>query len=83
MSVKSTSHEAAQRKVWQSELKLLDKNQRAVERDFNRARAPLAKAAKAAAKKLAAFDARASRQLPRTVKAIERRRGILKGKLGL
>ena len=83
MPAKSTSHEAAQRKVWQTELKLLDKNQRAVERDFKQARAPLAKAASIAAKKLAAFDARTARQLPRTVKAIERRRGILKGKLGL
>lgn len=83
MPAKSTSHEAAQRKVWQTELKLLDKNHRAVVRDFKEARKPLAVAAAAAAKKLAAFDARSNRQLPRTLKAIERRRGILTGKLGI
>jgi hypothetical protein len=83
MSKKSTSHEAAQRKVWQSELHLLAKNEKAVVRDFKQARAPLEKAAKLAAKKLAAFEARSNRQLPRTLKAIERRRGILNGKLGL
>jgi hypothetical protein len=83
MPSKSTSHEAAQRKVWQSELSLLAKNEKAVLRDFRQARAPLDKAAKLAAKKLAAFDARSNRQLPRTLKAIERRQCILKGKLGL
>lgn len=83
MSAKSTSHEAAQRKVWKTELKLLQKNHRAIERDFKVARAPLAKEAASAIKKLQAFDARMERQLPRALKAIERRSGILRGKLGL
>lgn len=83
MPAKSTTHESAMRKVWLSELKVIDAQQRKVERDFGAARKPLAKAAAEAAKKLAAFDARANRQLPRALKAIERRRGFLKGKLGL
>lgn len=83
MSAKSKSHEAAQRKVWKAELKAIDANRRKVLRDFDSARRPLAKAARDAASKLAAFDKRASRQKPRVLTNIERRRGILVGKLGL
>ncbi len=83
MPAKSTSHEAAMRKVWKAEIKTLDSSRHKVTRDFNAARGKLVKAAQAAAKKLTAFDKRAAKQQPRALANIDRRVGILNGKLGL
>lgn len=80
---KSTSHDAAQHKQWQAELKTLNAAQRKVTRDFAAARKPMAKAVLDAERKLSAFDKRAAKQQPRALSNIHRRRGILHGKLGI
>jgi hypothetical protein len=83
MSAKNTSHDAAQHKVWKADLKTLDAAQRKVLRDFTAARRPLAKAVQTATARLAAYDKRAAKQQPRALSNIQRRRGILHGKLGI
>jgi hypothetical protein len=79
----SKTHESAQRKVWKAELKTLASQARKIRRDFAAARRPLLIAATKANAALAAFDKRKALQQPRALSAIDRRRGILVGKLGL
>lgn len=79
----SKTHLSAQRKVWKAELKTLEVQARRINRDFDAARRPLEAAARKAAAALARFEKRATRQQPRALAAIQRRRGILIGKLGL
>lgn len=80
---KSLSPEEAQKRVWKSDLKTLEKQRRKVARDFTAARKPLKKAFLQARRKLDAFDAREEKLRPRAVANIDRRIGILKGRIGI
>jgi hypothetical protein len=77
------SHDAAQKRVWKADLKSLEASRRKVGRDFDAARKPLYKAFLAARRKLDAFDTREEKLRPRAVAKIDRRIGILKGRIGI
>lgn len=77
------SHDAAQKRVWKSDLKQLESMRRKVGRDFDAARKPLYKAFLAARRKLDAYDKREEKLRPRAVAKIDRRIGIVKGRLGI
>lgn len=77
------THDAAQKRVWKSDLKHLETMRRKVGRDFDAARKPLYKAFLAARRKLDAFDKREEKLRPRAVAKIDRRIGIVKGRLGI
>ncbi len=79
----SLTPEEAQKRVWKSDLKNLEKQRRKVGRDFTAARKPLAKAFQQARRKLDAFDAREAKLRPRALSNIDRRIGILKGRIGV
>ena len=87
MSAKSSelpaSHDAAQKKVWKADLKQLESMRRKVGRDFDAARKPLYKAFLSARRKLDAYDKREEKVRPRAVAKIDRRIGIVKGRLGI
>ena len=77
------THDAAQKRVWKSDLKTLESMRLKVDRDFDAARKPLYKAFLAARRKLDAFDTREEKQRPRAIAKIDRRIGITKGRLGI
>ena len=79
----SASPEAAQVRVWKAELKDLAKQRRKVIRDFTTAWSQLNKAAKAANRALAVFEAREKKTKPRALASIDRRVGILHGRIGI
>lgn len=90
MPAKSTSPEAAQRKVWLAELKTLETNRRKVTKDADAARRAARLEVQAAMKALntARFksqriDAKILKAESAGVKAIDRRMAILRGRLGL
>lgn len=77
------SHDAAQKRVWKQDLKQLESMRRKVGRDFDAARKPLYKAFLAARRKLDALDKREEKLRPRAIAKIDRRIGIVKGRLGI
>lgn len=90
MKTKSTSPEAAQKKVWKAELKQLESARRKVSRDitaeFNRSEKDLKtleKSLLSARKKHKATAIRLERQERRQLADIERRIGFLKGRIGI
>jgi hypothetical protein len=80
---KSTSPEAAQRKVWSNELKTTEANRRKVAKDYDKERDRLWKAFMAARKKLDAFDLKMETGKPRALAKFDDRIAVLKGRLGL
>lgn len=82
-SESSPTHDAAQKRVWKADLKTLESMRRKVGRDFAAARKPLEKAFLAARRKLVAFEKREEKLRPRAVAKIDRRIGIVKGRLGI
>lgn len=83
MPAKSKSPEAAQRKVWQAELKQLEAAGRKVTKDHSREFTRLQAEVKKAQKKLDAFRIRAGKQTVRAFNKIESRIAVLRGRLGL
>lgn len=81
MATKTTSPEAEQKKLWKLEIKQLESNRRKVHRDHETARAKLEKAIVEARKQLGAFDKRANKSVPRALADIDRRLGILNGRI--
>lgn len=82
MSAKSKSPEAAQRKVWKSELKTLASNQRKILADAARAEKQATKEFAAACRKYKASIDRIKREVPKATKEIYRRMAILEGRIG-
>ena len=88
MPTKSKNHEAAQKKVWKAELKQHTQALNKVNRDFeaeqrvrNKALRDAQKALATEERKFAAFTARRSKVLPATVKELETRMAVLRGRI--
>lgn len=82
MPAKTTSPDAAQKKVWKAEIRSLEQNRKKIRRDFREEQKRLFKACDAADRALRAFDKRVEKQLPKAEADIDRRVGILKGRIG-
>lgn len=83
MPAKSTSPEAAQRKLWAAEIKTHEKAARKVTADFRNEQKRLIATSLAAHKAVEKFMARAEKQMPKQLAAIDSRIAILKGRLGV
>ncbi len=83
MSAKSTSPEAAQKKVWKAEIRVHEKARRKIRADFRNEQKRLIADCKRADKALDRFMLRVEKQLPKEEAAIDRRIGILKGRIGI
>jgi hypothetical protein len=83
MSKKSTSPEAAQRKIWAAEIRTHQKAASKVKADFRNEQKRLIATSLAAHKAVEKFTARAEKQLPKLLGSIDSRIAILKGRLGL
>lgn len=83
MPAKPLSPEAAQKRVWAAELKTITQNRRKVVRDIAKARKASAKDLLAAQRKDTALRQRLLKWEPLQLKSIDRRIGILNGRLGL
>jgi hypothetical protein len=83
MPAKSKSPEAAQRKVWKTELSTLEKSRRKVDRDFDREADRLHKATIAAKRKENAYCEKIKKARPRAMAKIDSRIAVLRGRLGL
>lgn len=88
MSAKSKTHDAAQKKIWKQEAKSLEASLRKVSKDFQAEQkqrvAAVAKAEKALAAeqaKYTRFIARREKVLPKSIKAIETRLAIVRGRI--
>lgn len=88
MPSKSKSPEAAQRKLWRAEIKQQEAAARKVNRDFDAEQRALQKQIKAAEKllsqanrKYAAFVTRRSKVVPKTLREIETRIAVLRGRI--
>lgn len=83
MPARSTSPEAAQKKLWKAEIKDLGRTRRRIVRDSDSEQNRLRRESAAANKALSTYIARRSKNEPRAVGDIDRRIGILKGRLGI
>lgn len=83
MPAKPLSPEAAQKRVWTAELKTMLKNRRKVVSDIARARKAADKELLAAERKHTTIWKRLLKVEPIQIKSIDRRIGILNGRLGL
>lgn len=83
MPAKTTSPEAAQKKVWKAEIRDHEKARRKIRADFRNEQKRLIAASEKAHKAVLRFMARAEKQLPKAEAEIDRRVGILKGRIGL
>jgi hypothetical protein len=88
MSAKSKTHDAAQKKLWGQELKTLEASLRKVGKDFQAEQKQRVAAVAKAEKTLAAeqlkytrFIARREKVLPKSIKSIETRIAIVRGRL--
>lgn len=81
MSVKSSSPEAAQKKLWKLEARDLEATRRRVLKDFDREQRRLRSEAEVANKKLTKFIAHRSKTEPKALAEIDRRLGILNGRI--
>jgi len=81
MTRKSTSPEAAQKRVWKSEMHTLGRNYRKILNDSLRARNAAARELRTAQRKYVAITKRIDAQVPRATAAIERRVAILEGRI--
>lgn len=82
MPAKSKSPEAAQKKVWKEECKALERAYCKILSDANKAQKAAAKKLKAAEREYDAAIKRIDREVPKATRNIERRIGILAGRLG-
>ena len=80
---KTTTPDAAQRKAWKAELRSLETQRRKIRADFRNEQKRLIKEAEKAHKAVQKFMARVEKQLPAREAEIDRRAGILRGRLGL
>jgi phosphoenolpyruvate-protein kinase (PTS system EI component) len=83
MSAKTTSPEAAQKKVWKAELRDHQKAASKVKADWRNEQKRLIAACESSRKALDRFMARAEKQMPKQLNAIDRRIQILKGRIGI
>lgn len=83
MPAKSTSPEAAQNKLRRIEIRDLEKTRRRIRADFRNEQKRLIKESVAAHKAVLKFQARAEKQMQKTEADIDRRIGILRGRLGI
>jgi hypothetical protein len=83
MPAKTTSPEAAQRKIWKAEIKTHQKAASKVKADFRNEQKRLIATCEAANKALDKFMARAEKQMPKQLSSIDSRIAILKGRLGV
>ena len=83
MTKKSSSPEAAQKRVWKAEMKTLGRNYRKILSDALKAQKIAAQEVRAAQRKYAAVMKRIDTQVPRATAAIERRVAILEGRIGV
>lgn len=83
MPAKSSSPEAAQNKLRKLEIRDLEKTRRKIRADFRIEQKRLIKESDTAHKAVLKFMARAEKQLPKLEADIDRRIGILKGRLGI
>lgn len=82
MPTKSDSHDSAMLKVWTTERKLLARRHKKILADVLRAQRAATKELRTAERKYNATMKRIDRDVRQVTKAIERRVGILDGKLG-
>lgn len=82
MPRKSTSPEAAQKRVWKAERKTLGRAYCKVLNDANKAQKAAAKKLMAAKREYDATINRIDREVPKATKSIERRIAILDGRIG-
>ncbi len=83
MPKKPLSPEAAQQRVWKSELTTLYKNRRKVVRDFDSHQRGLIREAEAANKKLTRFISNRAKREPKALRDFDARIAVLEGRLGL
>ncbi|MCW1883979.1 hypothetical protein OKA04_04515 [Luteolibacter flavescens] len=88
MPAKSKSHEAAQKKIWRAEIKQHEQSLKKVNADFvaeqrqrHKALGIAQKALAAEERKFARFTARRAKILPATIREIETRIAILRGRI--
>lgn len=77
------SPEAAQKRVWKSELKNLQNNRRKVVADFDSHQRALIREAEAANKKLTRFISDRAKREPKALRDFDARIAVLEGRLGL
>jgi vacuolar-type H+-ATPase subunit H len=78
-----SSPEAAQRKVWKSEIKTHEKAARQIKTQFRNEQKKLISESLAAHRAVVKFQQRAEKQMPKLLGNIDTRIAILKGRLGL
>jgi hypothetical protein len=83
MPAKSTSPEAAQKRVWKAEIKDLNKAATQIRAEFRAEQKQLIAASEKAHKAVLKFQVRAEKKMPKLLADIERRIGILKGRIGI
>ncbi len=83
MPAKPKSIATAERKQIRAEIKTLEANRRKVEKDFDHEASRLLVALTKAKDAQRKFLARSAKQIPRVTASIDRRIGLLKGRLGL
>lgn len=83
MPAKSTSPEAAQRKVWKAERNALGRAYSKVLQDANKAQSAATKKFMAAKREYEKAIKRIDREVPKATGKIERRIAILDGRLGV
>jgi len=83
MSAKTTSPEAAQRKVWKAELKSMTRARKKVLTDSQKAAVQNHKEWVAAQKKYKKSLDRITREVPKALQSIDRRIAILEGRIGI
>lgn len=83
MPAKSSSPEAAQNKLRKVEIRQLEQQRRKVRADFRNEQKRLISDCTKADKALTKFMVRVEKQLPKEEAYIDRRIGIIKGRLGI
>lgn len=83
MPAKSSSPEAAQNKLRKIEIRTLEQQRRKVRSDFRNEQKRLIAACESANKALNRFMVRCEKQLPKEEAAIDRRIGIVQGRMGI
>lgn len=82
MPRKSTSPEAAQKRVWKAELKDLTRNRKKILGDGHKARIAAVKRLRIAEREYSNAVAKIDREVPKATKSIDRRIAILEGRIG-
>lgn len=80
---KSSSPEAAQKKLWNAEIRDHEKARRKIRSDLRNEQKRLIKSAEAAHKAVMKFQDRTEKQLPKLEANLDKRIAILKGRIGI